>query len=344
MNVYHDCGEMGSSRRGGRVVAVGFFDGVHLGHQRLLQLAAEAARAGDGVLRRDPLPAGALTFWPHPMSLLRPAEAPPLLMTLEEKKRAISHQGLDFLVIQPFTPDFARLSPRSFLEDVLVNAMAAETIVVGFNFSFGTGGSGNANWLAGEARRHGRRAVVVPPVAIDDEVVSSSNIREHIRAGRVERAAALLGRPFSVRGVVQRGDGRGQTIGFPTANVTFPESIVAPAAGVYAVDCTLVPPGRGAVAAPDGAGSRTVVASGVANVGRRPTFYEDPARAPHLLEVHLLNFSGDVYGWDMEVGFRRFLRPERAFPSVEALVRQIKSDVVAAAEWFSQPHDGPQWC
>ncbi len=332
---------MGPSGGRGRVVAVGFFDGVHLGHQRLLQLAVEAARVGGGEgggRGPDRMPAGALTFWPHPMNVLRPAEAPPLLMTLEEKERAIAHQGLDFLLVQPFTPDFARLSPRAFLEDVLVDAMAAETIVVGFNFSFGAGGSGNANWLAGEARRRGLRAVVVPPVAIDDEVVSSSTIRDHIREGRVERAAALLGYPFHVRGTVRHGDGRGHTIGFPTANVTFPEGIVAPAAGVYAVDCVFAPA--------DGAGSSPgpVVIAGVANVGRRPTFYEDPARAPHLLEVHLLNFSGDVYGSEMEVSFRRFLRPERAFPSVEALVQQIKSDVAVATEWFSQSHDGPQWC
>lgn len=329
MDVYHDYKKVHRAGGRGRVVAVGFFDGVHLGHRRLLQLVV-----GQGEDRRAM--GGALTFWPHPLNLLRPQEAPPLLMTLEDKKRVVAALDLDFLVVQPFTEDFARLSPRAFLQDVLVEALGAETVVVGFNFSFGAGGAGNATWLAEEAARLGVRVQVVPPVDVGGELVSSSVIREHVREGRMERATALLGRPFSVRGVVQRGDGRGNTIGFPTANVTYPAGIVTPAAGVYAVECTVSP----AKAAGDG---RPITTMGVANLGRRPTFYSDQAPAPHLLEVHLLDFSGDVYGSEVEVRFRRFLRPEKAFPSVDALVRQIRTDVAAAANWFSQPRGGPQW-
>ena len=312
MDIYYDFRKVPRATGPGRVVALGFFDGVHLGHQSLLGLAAGKEACSGG---------GALTFWPHPLNLLRPGEAPPLLMSLESKERAMAGLGLQFLAVQPFTRDFAELSPERFFREVLLDGLGAQTIVVGFNFSFGAGGAGTAAWLVEEAQRSGVQVLVMPPVTIEGELVSSSAIREHIRAGRVEQAATLLGRRFAVRGVVQRGDGRGHTIGFPTANVVYPAGIVVPAAGVYVVEATV----------------RGRLLRGVANIGRRPTFYGRTAQAPTSLEVYLFDFSGDLYGVEMEVHFGHFLRPERAFPSVEELVGQIRNDTAAAAKWFSKP-------
>jgi riboflavin kinase/FMN adenylyltransferase len=325
LDTYSDYRQLGAPSAARRVVAMGFFDGLHAGHRSLVETAIKQARDETGPDTAWGA-AGALTFWPHPLKLLHPHDAPPLLMTLEEKRLGMAGLGLDFLVVQPFTDGFSRLSPAAFLEEVLVNGMKADVVVVGFNFRFGRDGYGTSSWLSDHAGRMGIKVIVIDPVTIDGEVVSSSAVRDHVREGRVERAAVLMGRSYAMKGKVRRGEGRGRALGYPTANVTHCPDVVVPAHGVYAVVCAFRH------------GEKPRRMWGVANVGCRPTFnpQAEGSRSSAVLEVHLPGFAGELYGTEVEVEFKRFLRPERAFPDAQALMRQIAFDVARAAEAFRE--------
>jgi riboflavin kinase/FMN adenylyltransferase len=288
----------------GTVVTVGTFDGVHRGHWAVLQEIQARARAAG---RRSVL----VTFHPHPLKILRPEEAPPLLTTPVEKKEILAESGLDYAVFLAFTPELARYEPRRFVEEILVGRLGVEELVIGYDHGFGRGRSGDAETLTRIGEELGFEVDVVGPVEADHQAISSSRIRRWVAEGALERARQGLGRPYSIRGVVVKGDGRGRQLGFPTANLTgFPPDKLLPPAGIYAV--------RGI--------TRSGIHDGALHLGPRPTFQG----APPSVELHLLKFDGDLYGEEVRVDFIRHLRGVVPFDSAEALVGQMRADVAEA--------------
>jgi riboflavin kinase/FMN adenylyltransferase len=283
-------------------VALGVFDGVHLGHRAILGAAVAHARATGA-------PALVCTFEPHPMEVLQPDRAPLPITTLDERLELIAACGVDGAIVLAFTPELAAVEPEAFVKDVLVERLAARQVVVGFNHRFGRGARGDAALLRELGTRVGFGVDVIEPLTVDGVPVSSTAIRAALGRGDLEAAARMLGRPYTLPGTVVAGAGRGRTLGFPTANVA-PDRPVLVAPGVYA--CTLEVAGRP---------RRAVV-----NVGVRPTFGEDTL----AVEAYLLDFSGDLYGQTVRLVFVSRVREERRFPSVDALRAQIADDVETA--------------
>ncbi|MFM2182537.1 MAG: adenylyltransferase/riboflavin kinase [Actinomycetota bacterium] len=288
------------------VVTIGAYDGVHRGHQSVI---GEVRRRAAGVGARSVV----ITFDRHPASVVRPESAPRLLTDLDQKLELLAATGVDATLVVHFDEDQSREDPVDFARRVVVDCLRASAIVVGDDFHFGRGRRGNVATL----RELGSEAdfEVVPMSLLPrddgpDEPVSSTAIRRALAGGQVELASAMLGRPFEARGPVVQGDQRGRTIGFPTANVEVPASICLPADGVYA----------GWYVRPDGTRHGCAM-----NLGRRPTFYERAEVS--LLEAHLLDFSGDLYGEAARVQFTDFLRSERKFDGIESLSRQLKYDI-----------------
>ena len=287
---------------GPSAVAIGAFDGIHLGHRAILGTAVKEARLGK-------LRALACTFDRDPMEVLQPDRAPLPITTLDERLELIAETGIDTAVVIPFTRAVAAIEAKAFVQDVLVGTLRAREIVVGFNHRFGRGARGDAELLESLAAPLGFRAHIVPALTVDGIAVSSSEIRAALQRGDLPAAARLLGRPYSIRGSVVRGAGRGRTLGFPTANVKTDRPLGLPV-GVYV--CRLA------------IGSREHQA--VVNVGFRPTFGETEI----AIEAHVLDFSGDIYDQRVSLSFICRLSEERKFPSVDALKAQIAEDVAAA--------------
>lgn len=295
---------------GGRVpwpapaVAVGNFDGVHRGHQALVAAALQEARARQGT-------AAVLTFDPHPSRVLHPERAPSALMTLEQKAEALGGLGVEHLAVLEFTRALAGQTAEEFAHGVLVQSLGAQAVVVGANFRFGRGRAGDVGVLEALGDRMGFTVCVVPPVLHGGAPVSSTRVRQAVGQGDVREAAALLGRPYFIDGRIVRGDGRGRTLGFPTANLEVVNEAL-PARGVYACWCRLEAEGMPLAAA--------------VNVGRRPTFGGEAT----TVEAHLLDFSGDLYGRLVRLSFEERLRGEVRFAGPEALKAQIGADVARA--------------
>ncbi len=292
---------------GGRsVLTIGAYDGVHLGHQAVIrEVRRQAAELGARSV--------VVTFDRHPASVVRPESAPKLLTDLDQKLELLAATGVDATVLVHFDDAQAAESPQSFVERVLVGCLAAQRIVVGEDFHFGQGRSGNVALLREVGVRHDFDVEPLDLIERTDgiaEPLSSTGIRRAMAGGQVELAAAMLGRPFQARGSVVKGDQRGRLLGFPTANVEVPNAICLPADGVYA----------GWYLRPDGERHACAI-----NLGRRPTFYE---HADHsLLEAHLIDFAGDLYGEHARVEFTHFLRSERKFDGIDALISQLKQDI-----------------
>lgn len=286
------------------VVSIGFFDGVHRGHQAIIGRAAERARA-DGVR------SAVVTFDRHPMEVVSPGSQPPLLMTLARRARTLAEQDIDLVVVVPFDDELRHLSPEGFVERVLVDPLRARRVVVGANFRFGHKAAGDLGVLSELGRAHGFEAEGVPLLELDGEIISSTEVRASVERGDVERAKDLLGRPHLVDGVVVRGDERGRQIGFPTANVQVGRRVTVPGRGVYAGACHL-PGGRAQPC--------------VTNVGVNPTFGGQQLR----VEAHLLDFDADLYGAEVAVDFRHRLRDEERFDDVDSLVARIAEDAERA--------------
>jgi riboflavin kinase/FMN adenylyltransferase len=283
-------------------VALGAFDGIHLGHRAILGTAvAEARRAG--------LSAVACTFDRHPMEVLQPERAPLPITTLDERLELIGETGIDTTVVVAFTPAVAAVEAEAFVRDVLVDTLKAREIVVGFNHRFGRGARGDAQLLERLAGPLGFRAHIVPALMVDGVTVSSSEIRGALQRGDLPVATRLLGRHYSICGTIVQGAGRGRTLGFPTANVSTDRPLGLPA-GVYVCQVVIGPSPHQAVV----------------NVGVRPTFGETEL----AIEAHIIDFAGDLYGERVKLIFLRRLREERKFPSVDDLRRQIALDVAAA--------------
>ena len=287
--------------RGG-AVAVGNFDGVHRGHAALLAELRRQARELGG-------PAVALTFDPHPLELLRPDQLMPPLTTVPERVRLLHELGADHVVLLRTTPSLLALSPAEFFDRVLRERLAVRAVVEGRNFRFGRKREGDVETLARLCREAGVACTVVPPLLAGATAVSSSGVRAALLSGDVAEAAALLGRPYRLTGMVGTGARRGRTIGFPTANLERLETLV-PADGVYSVRATV-----------DDSTYR-----GAANVGTNPTFGEKARK----VEVHLIDFAGDLYERPLAVDFVRRLRDTRPFASVQELVEQLRRDVEQA--------------
>lgn len=283
-------------------LALGVFDGVHLGHRAILAAAVARAHATS-------LPAVACTFQPHPLEILQPERAPIPVTALDERLELLAESGLDGAVVLAFTPALARVEPEAFVKDVLVDRLRAREVIVGFNHRFGRGARGDARLLDELGARFGFRAHLVPPLTVNGVTVSSTEVRAALQRGEVDRAARLLGRPYSLPGTVVEGAGRGRALGFPTANVRCDRPPLV-ASGVYACRAAVLGTERPAVV----------------NVGVRPTFGGDEL----AVEAHLLDFKGDLYGSRLRLAFVARLRDERRFPSVEALVAQIRADAEAA--------------
>lgn len=296
----------GSDR--GSVVAIGNFDGVHLGHQAVIgEARAIAARTG--------APSAVLSFEPHPRSFFRPDDPPFRLTPLRLKAHAIEALDVDLLFLVRFDAAFAAFSAERFVAEVLGReGLAASHVVTGYDFVFGKGRSGNAVLLERLAREHGYQYTAVSPVAADSgEIYSSTQIRAYLQAGKPKQAARLLGRPWEIEGRVETGHQRGRTIGFPTANVRLTD-VLQPAHGVYAVRAGI------------DQGADTQWFDAVANFGSRPTV--DGKNV--WLEIHLFDFAGDLYGRHLRVAFVDFLRAEMKFPSFDDLKAQIAKDSAAA--------------
>lgn len=288
------------------IVTIGAYDGVHLGHRTVIgQVRALAAELG--------VASAVVTFDRHPASVVRPESAPKLLTDPEQKLELLASTGVDATVVVPFDAAQSTEAPADFVRRVLIEALEVRGIIVGEDFHFGYKRGGNVQLLRELASQHDYEVMpvrLVPRADGVDEPVSSTAIRRALAGGDVQRAAEMLGRDHEVRGAVIAGDQRGRTIGFPTANVQIDASICLPADGVYAATVTLADGSRHAAAV---------------NLGRRPTFHE---RAEHsLLEAHLLDFSGDLYGQRVRVAFRAFLRGERKFSGIEELKSQLVVDI-----------------
>jgi riboflavin kinase/FMN adenylyltransferase len=288
------------------VVALGNFDGVHLGHQAVLRRAVEVAKErGSRVV--------AATFDPHPQAVLRPGSEPPLLTTLGLRREALLRNGADEMRVIRFDKELSRKSPEEFIQDVLLEDLGAATVVVGENFRFGYKASGGFEDLRRHMREAGGEAYAVPLEASGgDEDINSTRIRGLLVAGEAADAGRLLGRPYVLRGGVISGERRGRQLGFPTANILPEPGIVVPARGVYA----------GYV---DVRGERYIACT---NIGLAPTF----ERNEFKVEAHLLDFEGDLYGLVVDVGFVEKVRDEKKFSGIEELRGQISRDVEVARE------------
>jgi riboflavin kinase/FMN adenylyltransferase len=288
-------------------VTVGNFDGVHRGHQALVAAALARARASAGT-------AVALTFDPHPVRVVDPEHAPPALMTLDQRAEVLDGLGVDALVVVPFDADRAAQPAEEFAREVLADTLGARAVVVGATFRFGRGRAGDAALLSRLGGTLGFEVVPIPPVEREGSPISSTRIREELQAGRVEEAQALLGRLFFVDGRVVRGEGRGRTLGIPTANLDVVNEAL-PAHGVYAGWCRLL----------EAAGPSPRWPA-VVNLGHRPTF----AGSETTVEAHLLEGGTDLYGQLLRLEFTARLREERRFPGPEALIEQIRQDIARA--------------
>lgn len=294
------------------ILAAGFFDGVHCGHRRVLAGAlARARRCGGQVW--------ALTFDQHPLAILAPPQRPPLLTSPAVRLEQMAALGVDGCLALPFTRKLAALSPEAFVAMLCGRSRHVAAIYCGSNWHFGAHAAGDAAELARLGRSHGFRVTVVPAATYRGRPISSTRIRKAIQHGRLGEATAMLGRPYAIRETVVRGRGVGRTLGMATANIQ-PAAEVLPPTGVYAVRAQI--------------GARSV--AGVASLGFRPTFADArPERA--LLEVHLLDYAGDLYGATLDVAFVKRLRPERRYASPEALMAQVRRDIARARQVLGKP-------
>jgi riboflavin kinase/FMN adenylyltransferase len=294
----------------GSVVTIGEFDGVHLGHRRLIDRAKERARSL-GVA------AAVVTFDRHPASVVRPQSAPKLLTGLDHKLALLEDAGADVTLVLRFDADRAAEPAEDFVRDVLVGRLGARAVVVGYDFHFGKDRAGDADLLRAMGTELGFEVEEVPALRVQEDAVSSTRIRRVLAEGDVVTAAALMGRPHSVRGIVAMGDGRGRDLGFPTANVDVPAEIAIPGEGVYA----------GEYVFPDGS-----IKAAAISVGTRPTFYEDGA---NLVEAYVLDHDGPLYGQRAEVRFVSRVRGQERFDSIDALVHQMHADVDEVRAWWA---------
>ncbi|MDE2998553.1 MAG: bifunctional riboflavin kinase/FAD synthetase [Gemmatimonadota bacterium] len=281
------------------VVTVGTFDGVHRGHRAVIEAVIALARARSGS-------AVAVTFDPHPRAVIHPDDPPVVLTSMHEKRQRLEAAGIDVLAVIPFTRPVQMMSPEAFVSTYLVKYLDAKVVVLGYDHGFGKGRSGDPETMRTLGRRFGFDVTIVPPTMAGEGPVSSSRLRDMIRGGRIDEAREMLGGGYPVSGRVAHGDGRGRTLGYPTANIVTDDAMkLLPPDGVYAAKAFVPEP-----------------YAAVVNLGVRPTFNGKS----RLFEAHLLDFSGDLYGRRVSLELVNRLRDERRFSSTEALISQIHKD------------------
>lgn len=292
------------------VVTLGNFDGVHMGHQKIFErVKEEAARInGEAIV---------ITFEPHPLKILSPEHCPPLLTPFRKKMILIEKSGIERVLCIEFSLAFSEISPLEFIKNILVEKVRVRKVVIGYNYRFGKKQSGDAQTLKEAGKLFNFEVEVMEPLRIDQTIVSSSKIRELIKDGRVEEASKLLGREYPVIGMVVKGSRRGETLGFPTANLEISDELY-PKKGVYAVEVVW----------------NQQVFNGLANIGFNPTFLPArPEEKAHLsLEVYILNFNQMIYGDEIQVNFKKRIRDEVCFDSPSRLIDQIQKDIQWAQE------------
>ncbi len=290
-------------------VTIGNFDGVHLGHQQLFAAVVEKARAADGT-------SVVITFDPHPLQVLLPGGIK-LISTYQQKEELIGQSGIDVLLVIPFTKEFAKTTAEKFVADLLVKKIGVKELVVGYDYAFGKGRSGNIDFLKQQGRLYDFPVTVVEACHLNNQLVSSTKIRELVKEGRMAAARELLGRCYQIRGTVRMGKQRGgKVIGFPTANLKFNEEDLVPKHGVYVtkVFCE---------------GRRY---GGILNIGYNPTFGEKQLVA----ETHIFDFNEDIYGKPIKVNLLKFLRAEKKFSGPKELAEQIGKDVMLAKKILAE--------
>lgn len=290
------------------VLTIGNFDGIHLGHREIFRKVVKTARdiQGTGMV---------FTFVPHPLKVLDPVHAPSLINTYEEKERLISASCIDALVCAPFTIQTASITAEDFVKNILVEKIGIRHLIVGYDYAFGRDRQGNVEYLRTAGLKNGFDVQVLPPISHSGEVFSSTRIRQCLYAGDVSGVVRLLGRHFNLEGQVMHGAKRGHRIGFPTANLKTEKELL-PRNGVYAVKVK----------------HRDQILDGVVNIGCNPTFRVGGIS----IEVHILDFSGDLYGEDLRIYFVERLREEILFPSANDLIRAINHDISRAREILAE--------
>ncbi|MEF9958439.1 MAG: bifunctional riboflavin kinase/FAD synthetase [Niameybacter sp.] len=294
----YKCGETTLELEKESVVVLGNFDGVHKGHQKLLQEAKRLAK-------EKHLLAVALSFYPHPTWVLG-NQPKPLVMSRQDRKHRIKEEGMDVFIEYPFNNAFASISPEQFFKEVLLDKLHVHAIVIGSNYFFGKGKTGNVACMRALGEKYDVEIIVVDTVKIEGEVISSTHIRRLISEGKMEESKELLGHPYTVVGTVVHGRKIGRTIGFPTLNMIADPDRIHPPNGVYATTVKVY----------------NHQYMGITNVGYNPTV----GGSMKMIETHLMDFEGDLYGAEIEVSFHRFIRAERKFENIEALSRQIATD------------------
>ena len=292
------------------VVALGIFDGVHIGHRKVLNEAIKRAKAISGT-------SVAMTFSPHPLKVLAPQKAPPLLTSTEHRVRLIKSLGMDLCYIIRFNKNLSNLTPRQFVRKVLVDKLGAKEVVVGYDYAFGKGRRGDIASLEKLGRVYGFKVVRVKPVKVHGRIVSSSLIRTLIESGGLQTASNLLGRPVSILGTVIKGDSRARTLGYPTANIN-PHHEVIPPSGIYAVMIDI----------------GGIKKHGILYIGTRPTF-KTGSETKSVIEAHIFDYHKRVYGKEIEVMFIKRLRAEKRFRNQDELIEQIKEDEKKTKAYFS---------
>jgi riboflavin kinase/FMN adenylyltransferase len=305
MRVYKGMAELDTPPKGA-VVTIGNFDGVHIGHQELIRRVSAHARRIQGA-------AVAVTFHPHPRFVLRPTEEPYLINTYEEKLELLERYGVELVLELPFSREFSNTTPEEFVDHYLRRGLSAQALYLGYDFAFGKERAGSVQVMEKLARARGMEIEVLPAQEVAGRVVSSSGIRRALDDGDMRFVNQALGRPFFLRGLVWRGEGRGRTIGVPTANLQT-ENRRYPKVGVYATRTLW----------------RGQWYGSVSNIGYNPTFKGEGTGLPLKIETHLFDFSHDMYGDEIQVEFHRFLRTEQKFRGVEELLAQMQADFSAA--------------
>lgn len=291
------------------VATIGNFDGMHVGHQRIVREVVDRARASGR-------PAVVVTFHPHPLSVVAPDRVPPQILNLSQKEEILARMGIDALLVVPFTHEFSRWTAERFIREFLVDALAVTEIRIGEDFAFGAGREGNVKLLAELGKKHGFEVVGVPQVKLRGIRVSSSLVRDAIRKGAMSVVALLLGRTYFIDGRVATGRKLGRKIGFPTVNLE-PSNDLFPGSGVYITSSRFETFDRSF--------------ESVTNIGVRPTLYENYAIT---IESHILDFDSNVYGDNVRLYFHKLLRREQQFRSALELTNQIRTDIERARAWF----------
>lgn len=292
-------------------VGLGNFDGLHIGHMALINILISESKLNG-------LQSIVYTFTSHPDNIINKNRFTPSLMTLEKKEQILGQLPLDYLYLEEFDENFAKMKPIDFVKNILVDKLKIKLAVAGFDYTFGYKGEGNVNLLKKLGEQYGFKTVIIPPVKINNEIISSTGIRKYISKGMMEEAYYMLGRPYSINGVVETGYKVGSKLGFPTANITPDPQLLLPSFGVY-LTRTLI----------DGR-----LYNSITNIGIKPTFELSNPRV--CIETHILNFNENIYNKKIEVYFFAKLRDEIKFKDKDELARQVKSDIANATLLFSK--------